>query len=47
MFVLLAVHLVILCNENQLDALFIFSLFRLSTSACSGQQTWPKHVEVE
>ena len=22
------------CNENQLDALFIFSLFRQSTSAC-------------
>ena len=25
------------CNENQLDALFILSLFRQSTSTCSGR----------
>jgi hypothetical protein len=36
-YVLLTVHLDILCNENQLDALLIFNLFRLSTSTCFGR----------
>jgi len=34
--VLLTVHLDNTCNENQLDALFILSLFRQSTSTCFG-----------
>jgi hypothetical protein len=40
-FVLLTVHLDILCNENQLDALFVFDLFRQSTSTCFGHVYCP------
>jgi hypothetical protein len=36
-YVMLTVaHLDILCNENQIDALFILNLFRHSTSTCFG-----------
>jgi hypothetical protein len=35
-YVLLIVHLIYPCNKNQLDALFILSLFRQSTSTCFG-----------
>jgi len=34
-------------NKNKLDALFILSLFRQSTSTCFGLQMCPKHVEVD
>jgi hypothetical protein len=33
-YVLLTVHLGILCNDNQPDALFILNLFRQSASTC-------------
>ena len=36
MFLLWGTSLLYLCNENQLDALFIRSLFRQSTSTCFG-----------
>jgi dimeric dUTPase (all-alpha-NTP-PPase superfamily) len=39
--VLLTVHLDILCNENQLDALFILNLFCQSTSICFGHVHCP------
>jgi hypothetical protein len=39
--VLLTVHLDILCNENQTDALFILNLFRQSTSTCFGHVYYP------
>jgi hypothetical protein len=35
-YVLLTVHLDILCNENQPDTLSILNLFRQSTSTCFG-----------
>jgi hypothetical protein len=35
-YVLLTAHLDYLCNENQLDALFILNLFHHSTSTCFG-----------
>jgi hypothetical protein len=40
-YVLLTVHLDILCNENQLDALFIVNLFRQSSSICFGHVYCP------
>jgi hypothetical protein len=40
-YVLLTVHLDNLCNENQLDALFILNLLRQSTSACFGGNYCP------
>jgi hypothetical protein len=30
-----------LCNENQLDALFILNLFHQTTSTCFGHIYWP------
>jgi hypothetical protein len=35
-YVLLTVHLYLLCNENQPDVLFILNLFLQSTSTVSG-----------
>jgi hypothetical protein len=35
-YVLLTIQLHNICNEDQLDALFILNLFRHSTSACFG-----------
>jgi hypothetical protein len=40
-YILLMVHLENLCNENQLDALFIFNLFRQTTSTCFGRICCP------
>jgi len=38
---------VYLCNKNQLDTLFILSVFCQSTSTCFGHICGPKHVEVD
>jgi hypothetical protein len=40
-YVLLTMHLVILCNENKIKTLFIFNLFRQSTSTCFGHVYCP------
>jgi hypothetical protein len=40
-YVLLIVHLDILCNENKLYALFIFTLFRQTTSTRFGHVYCP------
>jgi hypothetical protein len=39
--VLLILHLDILCNENQVEALFILDLFRQSTATCFGHVYCP------
>jgi hypothetical protein len=41
LYVLLTVHLDNLCNENQLDALYILNLFRQSTSTCFRRIYYP------
>jgi hypothetical protein len=43
---MLTVHLNILCNENQPDALFIFNLFRQSTSTCFGHVYRPSSGDI-
>jgi hypothetical protein len=40
-YVLLTVYLDILCDENQLDTLLIFHLFRQSNSPCFGHVYFP------
>jgi hypothetical protein len=46
-YVLLKVHLDILCNDNQPDALFILTLFHQSTSTCFRHvPSWPSQQPV-
>jgi hypothetical protein len=40
------VHLGILCNDNQPDALFILNLFRQSTSTCLGYVYCPSSAGI-
>jgi hypothetical protein len=50
-YVLFTMHLGNLCNENQLDSLFILNLFRQIISTCSGifiahhQEVFTEHVQ--